>query len=73
MPSSIDRPPDDRMVDLYAKFLPPLIVERALTEEGHSDPAFGDSFHCSVMFADISGFTCLAESFARTGAIGPND
>jgi len=60
----------DRRVDVYAKFLPELIIEKAVAGDELANKASGEQFHCAVMFADISGFTPLAESFAKEGAIG---
>ena len=59
----------DRKVDVYARFLPELIVEN-LSEGKLTEAAGLETFTCAVMFADISGFTPLAESFAHEGAVG---
>ena len=58
-----------RKVDVYARFLPELIIEN-VAEEKLADIAGLEHFGCAVMFADISGFTPLAESFAAEGAVG---
>lgn len=63
-----DSPPK-RKVDVYAGFLPELIIEN-VSAGTLADAAGLEQFNCAVMFADISGFTPLAESFAAEGAIG---
>ena len=58
-----------RKVDVYARFLPELIIENVFDGK-LADAAGLEQFNCAVMFADISGFTPLAESYAAEGAIG---
>lgn len=58
-----------RTVDVYARFLPELIIDKIAMGNHDSSPSL-EGFGCAVMFADISGFTPLAESFAAEGAIG---
>tara|TARA_R110002073_G_scaffold7456_1_gene42363 strand:- start:25759 stop:29805 length:4047 start_codon:yes stop_codon:yes gene_type:complete len=58
-----------RKVDAYARFLPELIIENA-ADSKLLDAAGIEQFGCSVMFADISGFTPLAERYAAAGAGG---
>jgi class 3 adenylate cyclase/tetratricopeptide (TPR) repeat protein len=60
---------EKRKVDVYARFLPELIIEN-VAEGKLADIAGLEQFNCAVMFADISGFTPLAESFASEGAVG---
>ncbi|MBL4681563.1 MAG: AAA family ATPase [Pseudomonadales bacterium] len=62
-------PTQKRKVDVYAGFLPELIIEK-VSEGTLADTAGLEQFDCAVMFADISGFTPLAESFAAEGAKG---
>jgi len=62
-------PTQKRKVDVYAGFLPELIIEN-VSEGTLADAAGLEQFNCAVMFADISGFTPLAESFAAEGALG---
>lgn len=58
-----------RKVDAYARFLPELIIESA-ADSKLLDAAGIEQFGCAVMFADISGFTPLAERYAAAGAGG---
>ncbi|MBV1878125.1 MAG: AAA family ATPase [Pseudomonadales bacterium] len=60
---------ESRTIDVYAQFLPELIIEKVF-EAKLADKAGLEQFSCAVMFADISGFTQLAESFASEGAVG---
>lgn len=60
---------EKRKVDVYARFLPELIIENVFDGK-LADAAGLERFNCAVMFADISGFTPLAESFAPEGAVG---
>ena len=60
---------EKRKVDVYARFLPELIIENVFDGK-LADAAGLEQFNCAVMFADISGFTPLAESFAAEGAVG---
>ena len=52
-------------------FLPGTLV-RALAEEGSPRPQEGARTECqgAVLFADLSGFTALAEALDRTGPSG---
>ncbi len=59
-----------RAVDVYSQFLPELIIENAISGQELANVAHADQFHCAVMFADISGFTPLAERFSSEGAVG---
>ncbi len=59
-----------RAVDVYSQFLPELIIENAISGVELANVAHADQFHCAVMFADISGFTPLAERFSSEGAVG---
>lgn len=59
-----------RAVDVYSQFLPELIIENAISGEELANIAHAEQFHCAVMFADISGFTPLAERFSSEGAVG---
>ena len=61
---------NSRTVDVYSKFLPELIIENAIAGQELANKSFGEQFHCAVMFADISGFTPLAERFSSEGAVG---
>ncbi|MFT4796628.1 MAG: hypothetical protein ACI9W1_000045 [Candidatus Azotimanducaceae bacterium] len=56
-------PSEKKKVDVYARFLPELIIEN-VSDGKFADAAGLEQFNCAVMFADISGFTPLAESFA---------
>ncbi|MFT7245841.1 MAG: class 3 adenylate cyclase [Candidatus Azotimanducaceae bacterium] len=58
-----------RKVEVYARFLPELIIEN-IFDGKLADAAGLEQFNCAVMFADISGFTPLSESFASEGAVG---
>lgn len=76
MPTVTTKPPSKasskatRAVDIYSQFLPELIIENAISGEELANVAFAEQVHCAVMFADISGFTPLAERFSAEGAAG---
>ena len=56
-------------VEIYSRYLPDLILHQVIAD-GVSHEAHGERFDCAVLFADISGFTPLAERLTRKGAAG---
>ena len=53
----------------WVKYVPDLILERLLADGRPAAPTL-EVVECAVLFADISGFTPLTESFAQRGAEG---
>ena len=53
----------------WVKYVPEVILERLLADGRPQSPTL-DVIECAVLFADISGFTPLTESYARQGAAG---
>ena len=54
-------------------YLPAIVIQKILEGEIDSTknlPAY-HNIHTVSLFADISGFTKLSESFAKKGRIGP--
>ncbi len=66
------------LIETIASYLPRLIVQRFATapttmDEGGKSGAAAESFSAAVLFADISGFTGLAEQLARRGPQGAEE
>ncbi len=55
---------------IYARYVPRLIVERLLREARAVDAPSSEDFQGAILFADISGFTPLTEAFAAQGPAG---
>ena len=53
----------------WVKYVPELILERLLVDGRPEGPTL-EVIECAVLFADISGFTPLTESFAQRGPAG---
>jgi class 3 adenylate cyclase/tetratricopeptide (TPR) repeat protein len=60
------------LIEIYARYLPELIIEKIISAEADADDARAsvEQFSCAVMFADISGFTSLTEKLAAAGEEG---
>lgn len=55
---------------IYARYVPRLIVERLRREARAVDAPSSETFEGAILFADISGFTPLTEAFAAQGPAG---
>jgi class 3 adenylate cyclase len=55
---------------IWAQFVPRLLVQQLATVASEPDRPSADAFHGAVIFADVSGFTALTESFAARGPRG---
>lgn len=53
-----------------ASFVPSLVARRLLEHPDPPSAPEGERFDAAALFADISGFTALAERLARTGPSG---
>ena len=59
--------------DILASYVPRMVVRRYAARPGaHVAPA-RERFPAALLFADISGFTALAERLAQRGPIGAED
>lgn len=45
----------------FARFVPPAVVDRVIEDAGEAQRLGGRRIHCTVMFADLRGFTAAAE------------
>ena len=61
------------LIETLASYVPVRIARRAATDPGPFPRATTESFPAAVLFADISGFTALAERLAARGAVGAED
>ncbi len=60
-------------IDSLSSFLPPIVVRRCNGHpEGLQEP-FREGFQGALLFADISGFTSLAETLAEKGVAGAEE
>jgi peroxiredoxin/class 3 adenylate cyclase len=66
---SIELSVQDR-VKLLTSYVPPLVVERLQGAGQHPIKPTEQRFQAAVMFADVVGFTKLAEELAGRGAVG---
>lgn len=57
-------------LDQFASYLPRRLVERVALRGTVPDAVSSDHFEASALFADITGFTPLAESLAKEGPRG---
>jgi class 3 adenylate cyclase/tetratricopeptide (TPR) repeat protein len=57
-------------VDVLSSFLPPILIRRCNQRQGKLTEPFRADFHGAVLFADISGFTSLAENLSQKGIAG---
>ncbi|HSG89713.1 MAG TPA: adenylate/guanylate cyclase domain-containing protein [Pseudomonadales bacterium] len=55
---------------IYSRYVPRLIIERLIREHRAVDAPSAEGFQGAVLFADISGFTPLTETFAAQGPAG---
>lgn len=62
-------PSQDRLKMLMS-YVPPLVVERLIGMSKKTLRPVEESFPAAVMFADVVGFTSLAESLAAQGPVG---
>ncbi|HEU4321948.1 MAG TPA: adenylate/guanylate cyclase domain-containing protein [Roseiflexaceae bacterium] len=62
--------PTQELLDAYTSYVPQLLTDRIATNPAlHTAPARSE-LPAAVLFADIAGFTALAEQFARRGPSG---
>jgi class 3 adenylate cyclase len=61
------------LIETLTSYVPVRIARRAAIEPGTFPRATAESFPAAVLFADISGFTALAERLAASGAVGAED
>src|SRR5262245_61935258 len=54
-------------------YVPALVVRRLASNPAPISAPIAESFPAAVLFADISGFTSLAERLARRGALGAEE
>jgi predicted ATPase/class 3 adenylate cyclase len=60
------------LTDIFASYVPTMVARRHATARAAIAPA-RESFAAALLFADISGFTALAERLAQRGPIGAED
>ncbi|MBL6751118.1 MAG: AAA family ATPase [Nevskia sp.] len=61
--------PQRALLDEWVKYVPEVILQRLISEGRPERPTL-EVTNCAVLFADISGFTPLTETFARQGPAG---
>jgi class 3 adenylate cyclase len=59
-----------RLGRAYGRYIPRLIIERLRREARAVDAPSTEGFRAAILFADISGFTPLTETFAERGPEG---
>lgn len=58
------------LVQTFAAYVPNVVLEHVVQTPEPISQAHQTQYHCAVMFADISGFTRLAEQCAQKGDVG---
>ena len=61
------------LLDMFASYVPTLTINRIATEPTPLTAPKYERFAAAVLFADISGFTALAEQLARQGPAGAEE
>jgi class 3 adenylate cyclase/tetratricopeptide (TPR) repeat protein len=61
---------DPALTEVFASYVPRLIKKRVIANPTPIDTPLSENFEAVVLFADISGFTMLAERLAQRGPSG---
>lgn len=61
---------DPFLTEVFASYVPRLIKKRVLADPAPIETPVAEDFEAVVLFADISGFTLLAERLAKRGPTG---
>ncbi|MFQ5944753.1 MAG: AAA family ATPase, partial [Anaerolineae bacterium] len=61
------------LLEIYSSYVPPLVLRRLAEEPTGKHAPFGERVLASMLFADISGFTRLADGLVRKGPEGAEE
>ena len=61
------------LLEIYSSYVPPLILRRLADEPTGGPAPYGERVLASMLFADISGFTRLAEGLVQKGPEGAEE
>jgi class 3 adenylate cyclase/tetratricopeptide (TPR) repeat protein len=61
---------DPALTEVFASYVPRLIKKRVIADPAPIEAPVAEEFEAVVLFADISGFTLLAESLTKRGPSG---
>jgi hypothetical protein len=72
-PNMSDKRPDlqqTMLIQALSSYVPKLVLRRFIRKHVALEPPENEQYHACVLFADISGFTPLAEKLAKMGSRG---
>ena len=73
MDRTLEFPAQQPMVEVYTRYLPELIIEKIISADPGESEAIAEQFFCAVIFADISGFTRLQDSWPPRARMAPRN